>query len=136
MIYHFDKGTESRRAQDIERVCNAFHNLPLMQSWRIEVREYRSQRSEQQNRYLWSCVYQTFLDTGQLQGWDKDDLHEYFLGEWSGWEVLEGMGRKRMKPLRRSSRLNKTEFGEYVAFIQRKGAEMGVIVPDPEPKHG
>lgn len=132
MIYHFDKGAESRRAQDIERVCNAFHNLPLMQSWRIEVREYRSQRSEQQNRFLWGVVYPEIMK--HLEGWDADDVHEFCLGEWSGWELLEGLGRKRMRPIKRSSRLNKTEFGEFVSHIQRTMAERGIVIPDPEPR--
>jgi hypothetical protein len=67
-----------------------------------------------------------------LPGWDAEDVHEYMLGEWSGWEALEGLGRKRLRPLRRSSRLNKQEFADFVDFIQRKAAEHGVFIPDPQ----
>jgi hypothetical protein len=37
-----------------------------------------------------------------------------------------------MKPIRRSSRLNKMEFADYVNFIQRKAADMGIYIPDAE----
>ena len=66
------------------------------------------------------------------QGWRNEDVHEYFLGEHFGWETLDGLGRKRMKPLNRSSKLSKMEFVDYVAFIQQKAAEMGIVIPDPE----
>ena len=61
-----------------------------------------------------------------------NDLHEYFLGEHFGWQTLEGFGRKRVKPLRRSSPLSKTEFVDFVDFIQRTMAGHGVYIPDPE----
>ena len=96
----------------------------------FEARPRRGRRSDQQNRYLWGVVYKTIV--AHLDGWDADDVHEYFLGEHFGWEALEGLGRKRLRPVRRSSRLNKQEFSDYVAFIQRKMAERGVFIPDPE----
>lgn len=86
-------------------------------------------RSSEQNRYLFGVVYATVLK--HLPGWDADDVHDYFLGEHFGWETLEGFGRKRLKPIRRSSRLSTVEFSEYVAFIQRTMAEKGVYIPDP-----
>ena len=104
--------------------------LPANKAWRIEVTPYKPRRSDQQNRYLWGVVYDTILKAGQLDGWHSEDLHEYFLGECFGWETLEGMGRRRMRPLKRSSKLSTTEFSDYVDFIQRKAAEMGIYIPD------
>lgn len=100
--------------------------LPLA----VECKPWKAKRSDSANRYLWGVVYAAFLE--HLEGWAAEDVHEYLLGEWAGWETIEGMGRKRMKPLRRSSRLNKAEFAEYVEFCIRKGAEHGVFVPSPE----
>ena len=40
--------------------------------------------------------------------------------------------RKRMRPIRRSSKLSKTEFAGFIAFIQQRMAEHGIYVPDPE----
>ena len=91
-------------------------------------------RSLQQNAYLWGVCYATILEQGgeTLAGWTATDLHEYFLIEHFGHEVLEGFGRKRLKPLHRSSVLTKMEFVDFVAFIQQKAAEMGIVIPDPE----
>ena len=91
-------------------------------------------RSLEQNAYLWGCVYETILNEGGLKelGWRNEDVHEYFLGEHFGWETLDGLDRRRMKPLNRSSKLSKMEFVDYVAFIQQKAAEMGIVIPDPE----
>ena len=89
-------------------------------------------RSLEQNRYLWGVCYATILEQGNLDGWRNEDLHEYFLGEHFGWETLEGFGKRRMKPLNRSSRLTKMEFVDFIAFIHQKSAEMGIVIPDPE----
>ena len=130
MMFYLERGQQEKRSADIARVTEAFDRLPLAQSWRIEVRESRAKRSEQQNRYLWGICYREIIR--HLEGWDAEDVHEYCLGEWSGWEVVEFFGKKRQRPIRRSSRLNKTEFGEYVAWIQRTMAERGIFIPDPE----
>ena len=89
-------------------------------------------RSLEQNRYLWGVCYATILEQGDLDGWRNEDLHEYFLGEHFGWETLEGFGKRRMKPLNRSSRLTKMEFVDFIDFIHQKAAEMGIVIPDPE----
>lgn len=118
------------RANVVERFAKVLCALDSEKTWEVAVTEKKRRRSEQQNRYLWGVVYKTLCE--HLEGWDAQDVHEYFLGEHFGWEVLEGLGRKRMKPIRRSSRLNKMEFADYIAFIQRKAAELGVFIPDPE----
>lgn len=115
--------------RNLTRLIGFLSALPRDHAWKITIGEWKRTRSNEQNAYLWGVVYPTILQ--HLPGWDADDLHEYFLGEWSGWEVLEGLGRKRLKPVRRSSKLSTTEFMDFVAFIQRTMAERGVYVPDP-----
>lgn len=118
------------RAGVIDRLARVLASLAADKAWEITVEEKKRRRSEQQNRYLWGVVYKTCLE--HLPGWDAEDVHEYFLGEHFGWETIEGMGRKRMKPLRRSSALNKQEFADYINFIQRRMSELGVFIPDAE----
>jgi hypothetical protein len=117
-----------------ERACKVIQALPSDRAWRIEIAEHKRKRSDDQNRYLWGAVYPSILNAGaeQLRGWTAEDLHEFFLGEIYGWEVIEGFGRKRMKPVRRSSKMNTAEFAEYVSRIQQRMAELGIYVPDPE----
>ncbi len=66
-----------------------------------------------------------------MEGWSADDVHEFCLGEAFGWETLTGFGKKRLKPIRRSSSLSVTEFMDYVADVQRRMAERGIYIPDP-----
>jgi hypothetical protein len=92
-------------------------------------------RSSQQNRYLWGVVYPAILQGGGecLNGWEDTDLHEFFLGEHFGWQTLSGLGsRKRLKPLRRSARLTKLEFADFLLCIQAYVAELGIVIPEPE----
>ena len=99
----------------------------------IEVGEWKKPRTNQQNAFLWGVVYSSIIEQGgeALRGWNRDDIHEYFLGEYGGWQTLEGFGRKRMKPLKRSSNLNKQEFTDYLMFIEQKCLEMGIHIPEP-----
>lgn len=120
------------REKLIQRIATVLSGLSTDKAWLVQIGEPKPSRSQQQNKYLWGVIYKTILDTGSLQGWDTDDLHEYLLGEWSGWEVIEGFGKKRMKPIQRSSTLNKEQFSAYVDFIQRKMAELGIFIPDAD----
>ena len=122
------------RERAIQNVSGFLARLPADKSWRVSVTEAKRTRTQAQNRYLWGVAYAAILKGGgeALKGWDASDLHEFFLGEHFGWETVEGFGRKRLKPLKRSARLTTLEFSDFVAFIQRKAAEFGVYVPDPE----
>jgi hypothetical protein len=121
---------EMGRDAAVTRLAKVLCALDPLKAWDVSVVEKKPRRSEQQNRYLWGVCYAELCK--HLPGWDAEDVHEYMLGEWSGWEALEGLGRKRLRPLRRSSRLNKQEFADFVDFIQRKAAEHGVFIPDPQ----
>jgi hypothetical protein len=118
------------RVTMIERITKVLSNLPLKR-WKVEISEAKPVRSNNQNRYLWGVCYPTILAAGRLEGWSAQDLHEYLLGEHFGWELVEGFGRKRQRPIRRSAKLTKLEFVDYTQFIQQRMSEHGIYVPDP-----
>ena len=124
---------ESNRSPVIESIVRYLAALPEGKRYTVKVEAYKKSRSQQQNRYLWGLVYETILKEGgeALAGWHAEDLHTYFLGEWSGWETIEGFNSIRKRPIKRSSKLSTVEFSDYVAFIQQKAAELGVYIPDP-----
>ena len=127
----FAKGTTP------EQLANAairmVQGLSPDKTWAIEVTEWKKPRTNQQNAFLWGVAYPAILEGGgeALAGWTRDDLHEYFLGECFGWETLEGFGRKRMRPLKRSSKLTKQEFSDYLLFLETRCAQMGIVIPEP-----
>lgn len=131
--FHFEMSETfvlQKGERSLTRLFSFVAALSKDKAWRVEISEHRRRRSDEQNRYLWGCVYPAILR--HLPGWDAEDIHEYCLGEWSGWETLEGFGRKRMRPIKRSSRLTTTEFADYVAHIQRTMAEKGIYIPNPD----
>jgi hypothetical protein len=115
--------------RNLTRTVAFLSALAIDKAWKVTVVEFKRTRSNEQNAYLWGVVYPLICQ--HLEGWDADDVHEFFLGQHYGWTALEGLGRKRIKPIRRSSKLSTTEFSDHVAFIQRAMAEKGVYIPDP-----
>lgn len=122
------------REHDMDRALQMLMGLAKDRGYRVQCEEIKKKRSLAQNAYLWGVCYPTILEKGgeTLAGWSSNDLHEYFLGEHYGWEVIEGFGRKRMKPLKRSSKLSVGEFMQFVDSIQRKAAELGIYIPNPD----
>ena len=121
------------RGEVLARLGRVLERLPADIAWCLELKEHKPKRTDMQNRYLWGGIYPAILHVGgeQLRGWTSNDLHEYFLGECFGWETIEGFGRKRLKPLRRSTAMNKQEFSDYVDFIKARMADHGIFVPEP-----
>ena len=127
----FPKGTTPE--QLAVAATRMVQGLDPSRAWCIEVLEWKRPRTDQQNRFLWGVAYPAILEGGgeTLAGWTRDDIHEYFLGECFGWETLEGFGRKRMRPIKRSSKLNKQEFSEYLMFLEIRCEYMGIRIPEP-----
>ena len=97
----------------------------------------KSRRTNDQNALLWVLYSDALKQDGEtLGGWTTEDVHEYMLGEYHGWEVHEAFGRKRMKPVRRSSRLTKTEFADFVSFVVQRFAEHGIVLELPGETNG
>ena len=127
----FPKGTTPE--QLATAAVRMVQGLSPDRAWCIEVLEWKRPRTDQQNRFLWGVCYPCILEGGgeALAGWTRDDIHEYMVGEWGGWETLEGFGRKRMRPIKRSSKLNKQEFSDYLLFLETRCADMGIVIPEP-----
>jgi hypothetical protein len=114
-------------------IAKFVEEIDAEKAWRLTVEELSSTRSTAQNSFLWGVCYPAILEGGAdaLQGWQATDLHEFFLGEMWGWETVEGFGRKRMRPVRRSSTMTKTEFADYISFIEQRALDMGIVIPEP-----
>jgi hypothetical protein len=116
-----------------QAVAVLVRDLDESRAWQVTVEEFKKPRTNQQNAYLWGVVYPAILEAGgeMLRGWLADDLHEYFLGEIYGWETLEGMGRKRLRPMKRTSRMTRSEFMEYLEQVSQRCANLGIVIPEP-----
>ena len=120
--------------REIEAASDSFGNMPgrfiALGVLRSIIK--RSRRSLDQNALLWALYTEAKEKAGEaLGGWDTATIHEYMLGEHFGWITSEALGRKRQTPLRRSSRLTKPEFSEFVEFVVRRFAEHGIVLSLP-----
>lgn len=92
----------------------------------------KSKRTTTQNALLWALYDDALKQGGEaLGGWTRDDIHEFMLGEYHGWEKQTAFGRTRLKPKKRSSRLTKMEFSDFVEFVVRKFAEHSIVLELP-----
>jgi hypothetical protein len=131
-----------RRSRDIGRVVQELESLPEDKSWRILLEECKSERSLQQNKYLFGVAYKII---SKETGYEKKDVHEQCLKEHFGTRLKKVPrcrdypdGWKEV-PVRttttdehgRRSVLGKTAFAEYVEFVKRWAANLNIYVPDP-----
>lgn len=143
--FFIPKSNDLLRSRHIGRVVSELESLPLDKAWIVAVEQKKSERSLQQNRYLFGVAYPPICD---LTGYEKHDLHDYLLGKHFGTRLkrvpptpYNPQGLKEV-PLRttttdengRRAVLGKTTFAEYVEFVKRFGAEAGVFIPDPDPE--
>lgn len=120
--YHLPAGGDS------SKICAAIGKLPPEVAWTITVEEYKVKRTTDQNAYLWTC-YRTIAR--HLDGWDLEDVHDYFMGECFGRERIDSHGISIVRPIQRSSKLSIEDFSKYIEFVQRKAAELGIDIEDP-----
>ncbi len=107
----------------------------------------RKRRSNNQNAYLWACVYpilvQGFKDMGHenitvnvVHEWAKNKFIEPDSQEW--FEVVStDSGEVALVEMPTTRKLTTTEMMGYIASIQKWAAEfLGVSIPDPTPLFG
>lgn len=110
------------------------------------MREWKAERTNQQNRYLFGTAYALLSES---TGYTPEDMHEYFCARMWGWKTVKCPktpnnpdGTKDV-PIRTTTRnelgdsdvLDHDEFWRLVELVQRVGAEQGVMIPDPDPSY-
>ena len=115
-------------AKQREFLLSVVTKLDCEKSWDVVIQKHKKKRSNMQNNALWGVAYKTLSDA---TGNDMKDLHEYFLGEFGGWEDVEVMGVTKAQPVLRSSRMDTKTFKEFYEFVQMRAAEKGYYIPDP-----
>ncbi len=97
--------------------------------WKITAVRHRKKRSNPQNAYHWGVIITMICeDTGN----DKNDIHEYLLGEYAGWEEYEVLGKRKVRPARRSADMNTEEFNDFNEWCSAWAAKnLGMVIPMP-----
>ena len=113
--------------------------------FKVQISEDRRQRSQRQNATLWGVIYPPIMEHMGLRGEkDKEDLHEFWCGEYFGWRKTEIMGRETQRPIRttttnedgRRDTLSTGGFMDFCEFIKQRMSDYGIQIPDPSQLSG
>lgn len=129
-----DKG----RALVLSNTHAFLDRLPDSQSWEVTVKRHVKKRSDKQRSALFGVAYKAMMEFSGLEGeQDKQELHSFFCREFFGTKDTP-FGPRAIRTT------TKNESGEYdeidtrtalsmYHFLQRRAAEVGCHVPDPDP---
>ena len=121
-------------------------DMPVDGTCEVEFRPVKQTRKLNQNAALWAVAYPPILEhMGMVQGDTyREEIHEYFCGEFWGWKEYELLGVQKQRPKRSTTvnefgekeTIDKTEMYNFYSFIQQRAAEHGIYVPDPDATYG
>jgi len=95
----------------------------------LVVRKQKSQRSLNQNNYMWGVVYEIL---SQHLGYTTDEIHEICKFKFLRIIKVRGDEIGGMEYVRSTTKLNTSEFEEYLEKIKRWSAEeLNCFIPDP-----
>lgn len=129
------------RSQVLANLHAFVDRLPAAKSWRVEIKEYRKERTSDQLGALFGLAYAVIMDAAGLEGdAEKKQLHRDFCGDFFGW-TTDKIGRRR--PVRTTTTnengerdvIDTATQARMYDFIQRQMAEFGIDVPAPDPMH-
>lgn len=136
--YVLNKG-HPLRAQVKANLHAMIDRLPESKSWRVEIRVAHRERTDKQLGALFGVAYDRIMAATGLQGdFEKRKLHRDFCGDFFGW-VDGPLGKPRPRRTTTTdehgeeSRIDTMTMADFYDFIQRRAAEFGIDVPDPDP---
>lgn len=124
--------------RNLARLVSVVSCLSEDKDWDITIKEAKTDRSLEQNNSLYGVAYKALRE---FTGHENEELHQMFLRAYFGEVEVEVMGMKYVKPRRTTTTdesgarklLSTAEFNDFYSFVQRKAAEIGCWVPDPDP---
>lgn len=98
-------------------------------------------RSRQANRYLWGCCYALL---SEHTGYTPDELHAHFKREFLGVQTKRILLQDEAGEVKQESEipvepttttLDTQAFTVFIENVRRVAAEIGCVIPDPDPEH-
>lgn len=100
----------------------------------ISIEKTKRKRSNNQNRYLWGCVYKFiqhgFEDLGNKES--IETIHEFCKQRFLKKEIAHEETGEVLTFTKSTTELSTSEMMDYIAELQRFGSEyLNVVIPDP-----
>ena len=105
-------------------------------SYRIEVTKVRGRRSNDQNAWLWGCIYPLLRQGMNALGWDEmtsdEEVHEYFKQLLADKKIVNRLTGETVTIPSSTAAMDTMEFSAYCEKLRDYGREyLGIEIPDP-----
>lgn len=128
----------------IEKINGLFDLKPLY-GWlkqvgdgiyRLEVKKVRKPRSNDQNGWLWGCIYPMLLEALLDSGWEftsVEQVHEFFKARITLDRVVNRETGEIIEFPTSTATMNTVQFATYCEKLREYGKEyLNVDIPDPD----
>ena len=103
--------------------------------YKIDVKLVRKQRTLDQNRWLWGCVYPLLRQALNAQGWEfteDEQVHEFFKQQMASDKVVNRHTGEIIEIPGSTREMDTVTFSTYCDKLRDYGREyLGVEIPDP-----
>lgn len=104
--------------------------------YRIEVRKVRKPRSNDQNGWLWGCIYPMLLDALIDAGWEfvsVEQVHEFFKSQMTADKVVNKHTGEVIEFPGSTATMDTVTFSTYCEKLREYALEyLNVEIPDPD----
>ena len=112
-----------------QMAIEAITGLNQSYPWDVTFKRYRKPRSRPQECYHWGVIIKVMREE---TGNESDDLHEYLLGEHTGWVEYDVLGATKRRPAKRSKDMNVEEYENFNEYCRAFAASnLGLVIPLP-----
>ena len=104
--------------------------------YQVEVKKVRKPRSNDQNGWLWGCIYPMLLDALNDAGWefvDVEQVHEFFKAQMTADKVVNRETVEIVEFPTSTARMSTVAFSTYCERLREYAREyLNVEIPDPD----
>lgn len=132
-------------AQLLIEKMNGLFDLKPLYSWmkqvsdgiyKLEVKKVRKPRSNDQNKWLWGCIYPMLLEALVDAGWEfvsVEQVHEFFKARVTTQDVVNRDTGEIVSFPQSTAEMSTVQFMTYCEKLREYGREyLNVEIPDPD----
>ena len=112
----------------LEMMCKKFFSENDIERAVVTIKADKATRSDKQNRLYWEWVNLI----GKELGYKKDETHVLLRDKFLGYNEYKSKKGEDIRELRSTTKLNTTEFKDYLEQIDYLVADYGIVLPHPE----
>lgn len=125
-----------RDAERVENCLDYIRQQPVGDKVAVEIRPYRSTRSQAQNRLMWMW----YREIGEYCGYSPQEVHERMKARVLGvesvtlprWFMGDDVGRLELVRPKSTAGLSVQEMTEFLVAIEALARHLGIALPYPD----